>query len=207
MKKVESSHKTKDKLIIAAEALFSSRGFHAASIRDIAVKAKTNVASAHYYFKDKYGLYEAVLVRHFDEVKTAVEQAKFYTLTPKEQMLSMCKIMQNKHIKGSNLPRLIHHVLISEQDDRLKSLTKKIMEEHIKPLCDHLQHASKKCRWKKGSAKMPDASFTFLILAINSYWTLFAKDFHNLFSKSAKQLQNEAFLAINLIIESFAEEI
>lgn len=50
-------------ILDAAEALFASRGFDAATIKQIGTRAKVNPALLYYYFGDKKALYRAVLAR------------------------------------------------------------------------------------------------------------------------------------------------
>ncbi|HOW69723.1 MAG TPA: TetR/AcrR family transcriptional regulator [Phycisphaerae bacterium] len=58
-----SSQETRRKLIDAAGKVFSERGLHAATLREITHLAGVNTASVNYHFNDKYELYRAV-VRH-----------------------------------------------------------------------------------------------------------------------------------------------
>lgn len=52
---------TKLKIMEVAERLFSRFGYEGASVREIAKEANANVASINYYFKNKHGLYWAVM--------------------------------------------------------------------------------------------------------------------------------------------------
>lgn len=54
----------RDRLLDAAEELFSERGFDGTSVRELAVAAGCNVASVNYYFGGKEKLYEEVWRRH-----------------------------------------------------------------------------------------------------------------------------------------------
>lgn len=65
-----SESPTPDRLLAAATALFASQGFHGTSIRDIAERANANVASGHYHYGSKEGLYVEVLRAHFKEIRT-----------------------------------------------------------------------------------------------------------------------------------------
>lgn len=52
---------TRERIIDVAGAIFGKEGFKAATIRTIAKAANANVAAINYYFRDKEGLYRAVL--------------------------------------------------------------------------------------------------------------------------------------------------
>ncbi len=58
---VEQSDPTRARLIEAAGQVFAEHGYQAATIRDICTRAGANVAAVNYHFRDKAGLYVAVL--------------------------------------------------------------------------------------------------------------------------------------------------
>ena len=60
---------TKARVLAAATALFAERGFHGTTVRDIAERAGTNVASGHYHFGSKRDLYVEVLRACFADVR------------------------------------------------------------------------------------------------------------------------------------------
>ncbi|MBU1345084.1 MAG: CerR family C-terminal domain-containing protein [Proteobacteria bacterium] len=52
---------TKQRIIDVAGEIFGKHGFKSATIRKIAIAANANIASINYHFRDKEGLYRAVL--------------------------------------------------------------------------------------------------------------------------------------------------
>ena len=58
--------KTKEKIIDAAVSLFNVKGFDGTSVREIAGKAKVNVANISYYFHSKEGLLESLVISYFE---------------------------------------------------------------------------------------------------------------------------------------------
>ena len=56
-----ASDPTREKLLEVAGPVFADRGYHAATIREICLRAGTNVAAVNYHFGDKLGLYTEVL--------------------------------------------------------------------------------------------------------------------------------------------------
>lgn len=67
------TEKTRTKLLDAAEELFAAHGYHGASLRQITLRAKTNVASINYHFSNKTTLLEAVIARRLRPIATAWE--------------------------------------------------------------------------------------------------------------------------------------
>jgi AcrR family transcriptional regulator len=63
---------TADRLLKAATELFAEKGFKAATTREIAASAGVNIASLHYHFRDKEGIYLKVVGRHIDALLEAV---------------------------------------------------------------------------------------------------------------------------------------
>jgi AcrR family transcriptional regulator len=59
-------HDTRQRLIKTAASLFADKGFHNVTVREICQGANANVAAVNYHFRDKFGLYRAI-------VETAIE--------------------------------------------------------------------------------------------------------------------------------------
>lgn len=57
---------TRQKLLAAAAEVFAEKGFNGATTRDIASCAGVNIASLHYHFRDKQGLYLALFGQFID---------------------------------------------------------------------------------------------------------------------------------------------
>ena len=61
--KAEQRAETLEQILDAAELLFSKHGLHGVTLRDVAQKVGVHTSLMHYYFDDKFALFEAVFVR------------------------------------------------------------------------------------------------------------------------------------------------
>lgn len=65
----------RDRILDAAAIVFAERGFSGARVDDIAERAGINKAMLYYHVGDKTALYTAVLLRNFDRVRAAIDEA------------------------------------------------------------------------------------------------------------------------------------
>ncbi len=72
---------TAARILDAAEKLFSLRGFHGVSLRDIAAEAQVRLALPHYHFGAKEDLFAAVIDRRATEHKAGISAALAAALT------------------------------------------------------------------------------------------------------------------------------
>jgi AcrR family transcriptional regulator len=73
MKETRAPADTRARLLAAAGPLFAARGYHATSIRQVAARARVNVAAAHYHFGSKKALYVAVFRAQFADVRARMQ--------------------------------------------------------------------------------------------------------------------------------------
>jgi AcrR family transcriptional regulator len=78
-RKPAASDPTRDKLLDVAGRIFADRGYRAATIRQISVAARANVAAVNYHFGDKLGLYTEVVrqsarLAEFQSAQTVIDR-------------------------------------------------------------------------------------------------------------------------------------
>ena len=70
----EKAHKA-EKIIIAAEKVFFSKGLESSSMDEVARTAQVSKGSLYLYFKNKNALYRAILRRAFEKLETQLNNA------------------------------------------------------------------------------------------------------------------------------------
>ncbi|GEN33171.1 MULTISPECIES: forespore capture DNA-binding protein RefZ [Aneurinibacillus] len=68
---------TKQKIIRAAVELFDSQGFDGTTVRQIACKADVNVALISYYFKNKKGLLEHMMIDYYENMFHRLDACRY----------------------------------------------------------------------------------------------------------------------------------
>ena len=71
---VHSSPRTADRILDAAEALFSAKGFEGSSMSEIADRVEVRAPSLYKHYDSKEKIYEAVLARLFEPFFATLDQ-------------------------------------------------------------------------------------------------------------------------------------
>ena len=141
---------TRERLIVAAGELFGEKGFHATTTREICARARANVSSIHYHFKDKSGLIEEVLVFVFNHgfKHYHIEEAANPAWPPHRQLEEFIRLFLWSHLDPARPDwhrKVVHHEMLNPGPainavvDRvirhssriLKGIVKAILEDRI----------------------------------------------------------------------------
>ncbi|WP_210609333.1 forespore capture DNA-binding protein RefZ [Priestia flexa] len=102
--------KTKERIIDAAVSLFNAKGFDGTSVREIATRAKVNVANISYYFEGKEGLLETLVTTYFEGYIAALEnefELREYK-DAKECLQGMVAAVLNYQHENRTIARLVY---------------------------------------------------------------------------------------------------
>jgi len=127
-------------ILEAAERLFAMRGFHGASVRDIAQEADVNIAMISYYFGSKERLIESIFLKRILDVKAGLDElVKDKHLAPLEKMnglidLFVARISQRPHfcrmmVRAQATEEGIPTDLITEVKKQMYDMVKKLITE------------------------------------------------------------------------------
>ena len=110
-----NSAKTKSRLLDATERLFASRGFAGVTMRDVANRARTNIASAHYHYGSKEGMVMAMLKRRIEPInaqrfkylKDSLNSAGETPLSTREIFRALILPIANDQAKSANSKEIL----------------------------------------------------------------------------------------------------
>jgi len=108
--KMATQAKTKERIIDAAVSLFNAKGFDGTSVREIATRAKVNVANISYYFEGKEGLLETLVTTYFEGYIAALEnefELREYK-DAKECLQGMVAAVLNYQHENRTIARLVY---------------------------------------------------------------------------------------------------
>ena len=118
----------REQILIAAEELFSERGFDGTSVRDIAQHANVNLAMISYYFGSKEKLLEALIEMRATYTYNALEEiSKHPSMTPWEKIDRMLDMYVDRIIANRRF-----HSIISNEYNTGRSKEVKDMITNIK---------------------------------------------------------------------------
>jgi len=94
-----SGIESKRKIIDAAMAIFSTKGYAKASIREIAKAAGISIGGVYIYFKNKEDLYKDIIEERKSSLKDAIETTLGQTQTAAEALSAFIKLYLDYAIK------------------------------------------------------------------------------------------------------------
>lgn len=107
----DKQNQQKNKLLDAAAQLMAEKSYRAITIREIAARAEINSAMVSYYFKNKEGLFIALLDRmsqlHFVNMQQVFQSS--------EPIRSFIQVMLKMLSDNSSIARLIHDELLAKE--------------------------------------------------------------------------------------------
>jgi AcrR family transcriptional regulator len=129
------THATADRIMDAAGELFAEQGFRQTSIRDICAHANVNLAAVNYHFRDKEGLYEAILQRSLNQCLTKYPIVETEGV-PQDRLRAFVRMFLMR-ILGSGQPAW-HGKLMATEMAAPTSAFSKILEQAARPTHDIL---------------------------------------------------------------------
>ncbi len=118
----------RNKLLEAAQQLFSMKGYEAVSLRDLAEASDVNTALISYHFGGKQGLYDAVLEANFHAFFEGLNVSQCEKLEPEERVLEFVKNIIAVHKRNPYLRNIMNSELSRPSESFEKIIMPKVAE-------------------------------------------------------------------------------
>jgi TetR/AcrR family transcriptional regulator len=119
-------------ILDAAVREFAREGVAGARTDAIAKSAGVNKALLYYYFKDKEAIYDAVLDRVFDGVRSAIHAALAQKLPPRERLKAYVGAHFDYIASNPMYPRIVHAEFLRASGDN--SHLQRIAKQYFRPV-------------------------------------------------------------------------
>ncbi|HEY3939188.1 MAG TPA: CerR family C-terminal domain-containing protein [Bryobacteraceae bacterium] len=131
---------TRGKLVLAAAAVFSEKGYERATIREICRRASVNLALVNYHFGDKLELYLEVIRYALDAAAKMemLNQAVQQNADPCDALRQVIRGMVER-LSGGNAQYGLHTRLLLKELARPTPAVARIIKETMRPLYDRLR--------------------------------------------------------------------
>lgn len=123
-------------ILQAAVHEFAREGVAGARTDAIARSAGVNKALLYYYFKDKEGMYQAVLDEVFSGVRTSIHEALDQNLPPRDRLVAYIQAHFDYIASNPLYPRIVHAEFLRAGRD--PSRLQKVAKEYFRPIFAHL---------------------------------------------------------------------
>lgn len=105
--RINDPEATRKNIIEVATREFAELGFDGARIDTIAEQTKTSKRMLYYYFKSKAGLYQAVLVNYYVNLRKAESEISLDDLTALQAVQKMTESTFDYHMRNADVVRLV----------------------------------------------------------------------------------------------------
>jgi len=127
------AERTRQEILAIATEEFAARGFSGARLTAIAERMHTTKAMIYYYFKNKEGLYLAVLEKSYGDMRAAEQKLDLEHLPPADAIRQMVYFVfdyQEAHPDFTRLVSIenIHHGKYVELSPTIQQLNQSIIE-------------------------------------------------------------------------------
>ena len=126
-------------ILDAAESLFARQGFAATTVKQLGARAGVTPALLYYYFRDKDGLYEAVLERILGQLAGAAGERLGTAPSPQQAVRSIVALQAEILTARPDAARLILRELVDHEARHAGPVASAFVTTAFRGLCDAIR--------------------------------------------------------------------
>jgi TetR/AcrR family transcriptional regulator len=134
---------SRDTILDAAEERFARFGFTGTGVKDIAIDAGVNVALLYYYFRDKEGLYHAVLARAVEQYAATIAPALTEQRMPADAVAALIRLQSRALAANPRFARLLARELIDHDAAHARPQLASLAATLFRRLCDVIEQGQR----------------------------------------------------------------
>lgn len=137
MRPKRDADRTKEQILLAAYTEFAANGFEGARVDTIAERAEANKRMIYHYFNNKEGLFQAVLERAYEEIRSREQELNMDGRDPEEAIRELVAFTFNYFFERPEFIRLLNNENLYEAEHIHAS---KVIAELHTPFVDQLRY-------------------------------------------------------------------
>jgi len=154
-----STTEAREKIINAAEELFAEHGFDNTSVRQLALKAKVNVAMISYYFGSKEKLFETLIEDRTSFLRGKIHALNLEEISSWQKVNMMVEFFVDRFFEKHLMHRILHREMGMNHRSKLTEAIGNILSRNANEMRQLLNDGIKKKEFRKVDTEMMMASF------------------------------------------------
>jgi len=142
-KRERNPEETRRRILDAAEAEFARKGYDGTRLRDVALAVGVHHALLHHYFKDKEGLFRAVLERAVEDVSNRAAELLRNARDLRELTANFVSTLVDFLVQNEHLPLILHFASLDEGSPAF-SVSEEVGYRLVRPILRAIEGAIQK---------------------------------------------------------------
>lgn len=154
-----SATEAREKILNAAEELFAEDGFDNTSVRQLASKAKVNVAMISYYFGSKEKLFETLIEDRTSFLRQKIQALNLEEISSWHKVNMMVEFFVDRFFEKHLMHRILHREMGMSHRSKLTEAISLTLAKNANELRQLINDGIKKKEFRKIDTEMMMASF------------------------------------------------
>jgi AcrR family transcriptional regulator len=154
-----SAPEAREKILNAAEELFAERGYDNTSVRQLATKARVNVAMISYYFGSKEKLFETLLEDRTSFLRGRIQALNLEEVSSWHKVNLMVELFVDRFFEKRQLHRILHREMGMTHRSKLADAIGTTLAKNANELRQLINDGINKKEFRKMDTEMMMATF------------------------------------------------